>query len=106
MKKYMIVPAPFLFTLLIAGLIWNTEAAPDTDSPQQDMWDLGTEQANDLKNDAKPTERVKAELISKWLMIGSIISGMFLIIILFYDVWEAIRRRRLKQIHQQLEKER
>ena len=106
MKKYLIVPIPFLFTFLIAGLIWNTEAAPDTDSPQQDIWDLGTEQANDLQNDAKPTQKVKEELISKWLIIGTILSGIFLIILVFYDVWEGTRRRRLKKIYRQLEKER
>ena len=106
MKKYLIVPIPFLFTFLIAGLIWNTEAAPDTDSPQQDMWALGTDQANDHQKDVKPTQKVKKELLSKWLTIGTILSGMFLIILTFYDVWDATRRRRLKKIYQQLEKER
>ena len=106
MKKYLIVPAPFLFTLLIAGLIWNTEAAADTALPQQEIRDLGTQQSQDLQYDYKPTENMKAWLISRWLMIGTIVSAMFLTILVMYDIWEGVRRKQLRKIYNQLERER
>ena len=116
MKKYMIVPAPFLFTLLFVGLIWSIAAAGDTilsiaaagdtAHPQQEIRDPGTQQSQDLQYDYKPTENMKAWLISRWLMIGSIVSAMFLTILVMYDVWEGVRRRQLRKIYNQLEMER
>ena len=106
MKKYMIVPAPFLFTLLFAGLIWSIAAAGDTAHPQQEIRDPGTQQSQDLQNDYKPTEKEKVGLLEVYLLTGSIVSVMFLTTLITYDVWEGVRRRKLRKIYNQLEKER
>ena len=116
MKKYMIVPAPFLFTLLFVGLIWSIAAAGDTilsiaaagdtAHPQQEIRDPGTQQSQDLQNDYKPTEKEKVGLLEVYLLTGSIVSVMFLTTLITYDVWEGVRRRQLRKIYNQLEKER
>ncbi len=105
-KKYLLVLLPLLLTGIISGLIWRTESAPETSPEQRNIEDFVGQQQASPGEDVKPSEAVKSQLISRWLYIGAIISGMFLLVLLFHDLWDGVRKWHLKKIHRQLDRDR